>query len=84
MAAVDGGLTVDIPTMTRIVKRLRSSVVLPMHWFSLSSLDRFLDGVSDDFHIDRRQGSEMELSLRTLPSRPTVVVLQPQLVQGFE
>jgi len=34
MAAVDGGLTVDTPTMIRIIKRLRSSIVLPMHWFS--------------------------------------------------
>ena len=77
MAAVDGGMTVDIPTMIRIVKRLRSSVVLPMHWFSGPSLNRFLAGVSDEFDVDVRDGSEMELSLRSLPSRPTVVVLQP-------
>ena len=84
MAAVDGGLTVDIPTMTRIVGRLRSSVVLPMHWFSQNSLDRFLAAVSGDFAIDRRSDSSMELSLRTLPSRPTVVVLQPQFFEDFE
>ena len=84
MAAVDGGMTVDIPTMTRIVKRLNSSVVLPMHWFSGSSLNRFIDAVADDFAVDRRPGSEIELSLRTLPSRPTVVVLQPQVFQDFE
>ena len=84
MAAVDGGMTVDIPTMTRIVKRLRSSVVLPMHWFSGSSLNRFLDAVSDEFHIDRQSGSSYEVSLRTLPSRPTVVVLQPRFLEDFE
>ncbi len=84
MAAVDGGMTVDIPTMIRIVKRLRSSVVLPMHWFSGNSLDRFLEGVSDDFLIDRRAESDMELSLRTLPSRPTVVVLQPRYLSATD
>lgn len=84
MAAVDGGLTVDIPTMTRIVGRLRSSVVLPMHWFSRNSLDRFLSAVSGDFDIDRRAESSLELSLRTLPSRPTVIVLQPQFIEDFE
>ncbi len=84
MAAVDGGMTVDLPTMIRIVKRLRSSVVLPMHWFSGLSLERFIDGVSDEFGIDRRQGSEMEISLRSLPSRPTVVVLQPTYLQDLE
>ncbi len=81
MAAVDGGLTVDTPTMIRIIKRLRSSVVLPMHWFSRSSLDRFLAGVSDEFDIKRTGDSEMELSLRTLPSRPTVMVLEPQFLR---
>ena len=84
MAAVDGGMTVDIPTMIRIVKRLRSSVVLPMHWFSGPSLERFLAGMSDEFDVDVRDGSEMEVSLRTLPSRPTVVVLQPGFLTAID
>ncbi|CAN0602359.1 unnamed protein product, partial [Ectocarpus sp. 12 AP-2014] len=75
MAAVDGGLTVDTPTMIRIIKRLRSSVVLPMHWFSRGSLDRFLAGVSDEFAIKRTGESAIEVSLRNLPSRPTIMVL---------
>lgn len=84
MAAVDGGLTVDTPTMIRIVNRLRSSYVLPMHWFSRSSLDRFLDGVSGDFDIVRTGTSSMELSLRDLPSRPTVMVLEPRWLNDNE
>ena len=80
MAAVDGGLTVDTPTMVRIVKRLRSSIVLPMHWWSRGSLDRFLDGVSDEFAIDRTGETSLEVSLRTLPSRPTVKVLEPRFL----
>ena len=78
MAAVDGGLTVDTPTMIRIVNRLRSSYVLPMHWFSNNSLDRFLAGVSEQFDIRRPDASSIELSLRDLPSRPTVMVLEPR------
>ncbi|NND19405.1 MAG: MBL fold metallo-hydrolase [Silicimonas sp.] len=81
MAAVDGGLTVDTPTMIRIVNRLRSSVVLPMHWFSRNSLDRFLDGVSADFDIRRTGQTSFELSLRDLPSRPTVMVLEPRFLR---
>lgn len=84
MAAVDGGLTVDTPTMIRIVKRLRSSYVLPMHWFSRNSLDRFLAGVSEEFDIKRPGGSSIELSLRDLPSRPTVMVLEPRWLQDYE
>jgi len=80
MAAVDGGLTVDLPTMTRIVKRLRSSVVIPMHWFSGFSLEAFIAEVSDEFEIERSGASSIEVSLRSLPSRPTVVVLEPQFL----
>ena len=80
MAAVDGGLTVDTPTMTRIIKRLKSSIVLPMHWFSRQSLEIFLSGISDDFDIDRTGETSLEVSLRSLPSRPTVVVLEPRFL----
>ncbi len=80
MAAVDGGLTVDTPTMIRIVKRLKSSIVLPMHWFSRGSLETFLDGVSDEFTVERRSGNSLEVSLRSLPSRPTVMVLDPRFL----
>ena len=80
MAAVDGGLTLDLPTMTRLLKRLKSSVVIPMHWFGRGSLDRFLIGMADEFDIDRSGPNAIEVSLRSLPSRPTVVVLTPQLL----
>lgn len=84
MAPVDGGLTLDLPTMIRTLRRLRSSVVIPMHWFSGSSLDRFLAGMSEDFDIDVTGGSTYEVSLRTLPSRPTVVVLRPRVLDDAQ
>lgn len=80
MAAVDGGSTVDTATIVRIVNRLRSSIVLPMHWHSGGSLDIFLSEVGDTFAIERPGKSEMELSLRDLPSRPTVMVLEPRFL----
>ena len=80
MAAVDGGLTLDLPTMTRVLKRLKSSIVIPMHWFSPSSLDRFVVGMQDEFDIRREAPNSIEVSLRTLPDRPTVVVLAPRFL----
>jgi L-ascorbate metabolism protein UlaG (beta-lactamase superfamily) len=82
MAAVDGGLTLDLPTMIGVLKRLRSSVVIPMHWFSGMSLNAFLAGMADEFEIDARAPSFLEVSLRNLPSRPTVVVLRPQYLNA--
>lgn len=84
MAAVDGGMTVNTETMIRIVNRFKSSIVLPMHWWSGGSLDRFLDGVSADFLIERPGTNSMELSLRNLPSRPTVIVLEPSFLRQPE
>lgn len=81
MAAVDGGLTVDLPTMLRIVERLKSSVVIPMHWFSGGSLERFLAGAGENFAIRREGVSTLTISLRDLPSRPTVVVLEPRFLR---
>ncbi|TNF23399.1 MAG: Zn-dependent hydrolase [Rhodobacteraceae bacterium] len=77
MVPVDGGYTMGLDAMVRVVDRLKSSVILPMHWFSGASLNRFLDDVSDRFVIDRRDGPELVIGLRDLPSRPTVIVLQP-------
>ena len=77
MAPVDGGLTLPLPDMIRTLQRLRSSVVIPMHWFGPSSLDTFLAGMEGEFDIDRRADSSIEVSLNTLPRRPTVVVLRP-------
>jgi len=82
MAAVDGGLTLDLATMSRVLRRLRSSVVLPMHWFGSANLERFLDGMRGEFAIERRSGSSLTIGLRELPSRPTIVVLQPGALRG--
>jgi L-ascorbate metabolism protein UlaG (beta-lactamase superfamily) len=78
MAPVDGGYTLPREVMARIVDRLKSSIVIPMHWFSSYALEAFLEEVQESFVIDRRDSSFLELSLRDLPSRPTVVVLRPQ------
>ncbi|MGR3292004.1 MAG: MBL fold metallo-hydrolase [Paracoccaceae bacterium] len=80
-AAVDGGLTVPLPTMQRILKRLKSSVVIPMHWFGRDTLDRFLSGMADEFQIVRSDASSLEISLRNLPRQPTVIVLEPKFLE---
>jgi L-ascorbate metabolism protein UlaG (beta-lactamase superfamily) len=77
MAPVDGGLTLELPAMIRVLKRLRSSIVVPMHWFGPASLEQFLTGMAADFAVERREENWIEVSLDALPPRPTVVVLSP-------
>lgn len=84
MAAVDGGMTVDLPTMMRVLKRLKSSIVIPMHWFGDGTLGAFLTGMRDEFQIVRVPGPSIEVSLDRLPSRPTIMVLFPQFLRDPE
>lgn len=86
MAAVDGGQSLDTPTMIRVLTKLRSSIVIPMHWFGRHTLNAFLRDISDVFDVQEPGGSFLEISLRTLPSRPTVIVLQPafHVVEEYE
>ncbi|MFQ5621871.1 MAG: MBL fold metallo-hydrolase [Paracoccaceae bacterium] len=79
MAPVDGGMTLDLPTMIKVLKRLRASLVLPMHWFGDGTLAVFLRGMQDEFVIERVGGKSIVVSLRNLPRRPTIRVLR----QGF-
>lgn len=81
MAAVDGGMTLDLPSMLRVLNRLKSSVVIPMHWFADYSLQAFLDGMRDTFEIVDEGAHAVTVSLRDLPSRPTVVVLRPDYLR---
>ncbi|MCT4555331.1 MAG: MBL fold metallo-hydrolase [Pelagimonas sp.] len=80
MVPVDGGMTLPIDTVIRVVDRLRSSIVIPMHWFSDLSLGQFLDGVRDIYAIEVTGDAEILVSLRDLPARPTVKVLRPQWI----
>lgn len=77
MVPVDGGYTMRLQDMAGVVKRLRSSVVIPMHWFSQTSLDSFLAEMSAEFTVVETGGAQIALSLDDLPSEPTVMVLEP-------
>lgn len=74
---VDGTYTMSQAGMIELSQQLRSSIVIPMHFFSTFSLQRFVEGMRGDFEIDLVNSDEMTVSLRTLPDRPTVSVLNP-------
>lgn len=77
MVPVDGGYTMRLQDMAGVVRRLRSSVVIPMHWFSDQSLQAFLNEMSTEFTVVETGGAQIALSLDDLPSRPTIMVLEP-------
>ncbi|MEO1551786.1 MAG: MBL fold metallo-hydrolase [Pseudomonadota bacterium] len=77
MAPVDGGLTLDLPTMIRVLKRVKAQIVLPMHWWGSGSLSVFIEGMRDEFAIEAIEEGTIKVSLRELPRTPVVKVLRP-------
>tara|TARA_B100001146_G_scaffold191008_1_gene176239 strand:+ start:365 stop:1201 length:837 start_codon:yes stop_codon:yes gene_type:complete len=75
MVPVDGGLTLSHSAMTDILKRLHTSIVLPMHRRG-RPLSQFITMMGDGFETDYRLDDGFTVSLRTLPRRPTIIVLQ--------
>ena len=75
-------MTLDLPSMIETLQRFRASVVIPMHWFSEASLQRFTSGMEDQFDIVRAGMSDLTLTRHSLPGRPTVMVLEPAWLTG--
>jgi len=84
MAPVDGGFTLSREELKETLSRLRASIVIPMHWFSPLNLQAFLDEMSDTYAIERLGTASLTVSLRTLPDRPTVMVMGAQYLRDFE
>ncbi|MCY6379302.1 MBL fold metallo-hydrolase [Hoeflea prorocentri] len=75
MVPIDGGLTVGHERMSDIVKRLRASVILPMHRRG-TPINAFLDLFGEDFDRQFREQDNLTVTLRDLPKQPTIIILQ--------
>lgn len=75
MVPVDGGLTLGADSMSRIVKRLRSAVILPMHRRG-PPIETFLSMFTDGFDTQISENRGFTVSMRTLPKKPLILVLQ--------
>lgn len=75
MVPVDGGLTMGAESMSRVVERLRSALILPMHRRG-PPIDRFLTMFDEDFDVSFADSASVEVSIRSLPRRPTILVLK--------
>jgi L-ascorbate metabolism protein UlaG (beta-lactamase superfamily) len=74
MVPIDGSYTMSLDGISDITKRLRASVVLPMHRF-MTPLDDFMRRIGQDFAVDLRTERSLTMSREALPSVPTVIIL---------
>src|ERR1700693_408964 len=72
--AIDGTYTMSLDGISDITKRLRASVVLPMHRFA-TPLEEFMRRIGQQFEIDVRTERTLKISRETLPGTPTVIIL---------
>jgi L-ascorbate metabolism protein UlaG (beta-lactamase superfamily) len=75
MVPIDGGMTLSLDAMSEIANRLYSSVILPMHRHA-TGIAEFTGRMGPGFAVDFRDSRTLTISLRSLPQRPTIIVLQ--------
>jgi L-ascorbate metabolism protein UlaG (beta-lactamase superfamily) len=74
MVPIDGTYTMSLDGISEITRRLRASVVLPMHRF-MTPLDEFMRRIGQQFAIDVRTERTLMISKDSLPGAPTVIIL---------
>ena len=75
LVPVDGSYTLDTDGMMEVLKSLGSPLILPMHYFNPSTLNRFLAKAREQWPVEFSQTPTVTLSRETLPKAPKVVVL---------
>lgn len=72
---VDGSYTLDLEGMIEVVKSLKAPLMVPMHYFSAYTLDRFLSRVRQEWDVEMAEVPSFVVSKASLPSKPKVLVL---------
>ncbi|MFN3659473.1 MAG: MBL fold metallo-hydrolase [Pseudolabrys sp.] len=72
---VDGSYTLDLEGMVEVLKALKAPLMIPMHYFSAFTLDRFLSRVRQDWDVEIAEVPSLVVSKTSLPGKPKVMVL---------
>jgi L-ascorbate metabolism protein UlaG (beta-lactamase superfamily) len=75
LVPLDGTYTLDVEGMLEVIQALKAPLMIPMHYFSSYTLNRFLDRVRSDYDVEIADTPSIVLSKATLPARPKFLVL---------
>jgi L-ascorbate metabolism protein UlaG (beta-lactamase superfamily) len=80
MVPVDGSYTLNIEGMIEVIEQIRAPLIIPMHFFSLGGLERFLGtlkgaGTKLDYAVEFSPTPSVVVSRETLPRQPQILVL---------
>ena len=76
LVPVDGSFTLDIEGMIEVLRALKAPLMIPIHYFSLYTLQRFIDGTrGQSWEVEWASEPSITLSRASLPSMPKILVL---------
>jgi L-ascorbate metabolism protein UlaG (beta-lactamase superfamily) len=75
LVPVDGGYTLDTDGMMEVLQAIGAPLMVPMHYFNPTTLNRFLAKAKERWPVEFAKSSWMVLSRPTLPTSPKVIVL---------
>ncbi|MEQ1612366.1 MAG: MBL fold metallo-hydrolase [Hyphomicrobiaceae bacterium] len=75
LVPVDGSYTMDLDGMVEVLKEIKAPLMIPMHYFSSFTLDRFVARVRDAFEIEMSSLPTVTVSRSTLPAQQKILVL---------
>ena len=75
MVPVDGSATLDLEGMFEVLTSLKASLMIPMHFFSAYTLNRFVSRAKEQWDVEYNDTPSILLSKTTLPTKPKVLVL---------
>jgi L-ascorbate metabolism protein UlaG (beta-lactamase superfamily) len=75
LVPIDGGATLDLEGMVEVLTALKAPLMIPMHFFSTYTLNRFMERISKDWDVERAEVPSVVVSKHTLPTKPKLLVL---------
>jgi L-ascorbate metabolism protein UlaG (beta-lactamase superfamily) len=75
LVPVDGGYTMGQDEMLDVLRTIKARVVIPMHYFGPTTLNRFIATVSREFELETSTVPERIFTAATLPDTPKLLVL---------
>jgi L-ascorbate metabolism protein UlaG (beta-lactamase superfamily) len=75
LVPVDGSYTLDLEGMIEVLKALKAPLMIPMHYFSAYTLERFLSRIRQDWEVEISDVPSVVVSKTTLPQKSKLMVL---------
>ncbi|MCP4383879.1 MAG: MBL fold metallo-hydrolase [Hyphomicrobiales bacterium] len=75
LAPVDGGYTLNIDDMIKVLQQINAPLMIPMHYFGTASLQSFVSQLGEHFAVEASPLPVVTLSRATLPPLQTVLIV---------